>query len=461
MPNKICRRAVLQCASIALLAAPAPSFADSHVAIAPSATWSQTVSGAASISATSNGAFFVQIQSAELDRLISHALGANPDIESARAAIDLANAQLKIARASLFPNLDASANAQSTRVNSASAPPSLRAGSLDLSAAYQVDLFGANASSARAARARVAASTFDRQALTLSIENSVAQTYLQAEALTDRIAYARQSLDDAQQLNNVVQARVREGANSALDAAQQQGEVDTQQAQLAALIQSRQATVDALAVLTGQNANVFTLSDSGLSQLSIPSVALAQPAAMVTRRPDLAAAEARIAAANGDVAAARAAMLPQINLTSGALATAAGLHNPIAATLSIGAGILAPIFDGGRLRGEAESASAAQRESLDAYRKAVLVALQESEDALSSVSTSQQRATVLADASAAAAQAVKISREQYEAGAVDFTTVLDSQRALATAQDSAAQAKLDQFDAAIALFQALGGAPQQ
>jgi outer membrane protein TolC len=182
-----------------------------------------------------------------------------------------------------------------------------------------------------------------------------------------------------------------------------------------------------------------------------------QPGELLTRRPDMRAAEARIAAAEGDVAQARAAFLPQLRLSAGGLAEAV-LGGPIAATASIGADLLAPIFNRGRLRGQLDFASAAQRESVELYRGVLLQALREAENALAGTEQSRRRADLLQDVIAQARETARLARLQYVEGMADLQTVIEAEERLIAIQDALAIATQERLEAAIDLYRAMGGA---
>ncbi len=158
-------------------------------------------------------------------------------------------------------------------------------------------------------------------------------------------------------------------------------------------------------------------------------------------------------AANADIGAARAAFFPQLKIAFDTTLTGF----PGSTATSLAGSLLAPIFEGGRLRGELQLSKAKQAELVETYRKTVLTAFQEVEDALSAVRTSLQRRTALETAVEQARRAYLISRQRYEAGAIDFVTLLNTQSSQLQAEDSLAQAKLDQINASVDLYKALGG----
>jgi len=186
---------------------------------------------------------------------------------------------------------------------------------------------------------------------------------------------------------------------------------------------------------------------------------LLQPAELIARRPDVRAAEARIGAAGGDVDQARAAFLPRIRLSAGGLGEAASLSGPLGTTFQIGADLLAPIFNRGRLRGQLDFAAARQAETVELYRQALLSALAESEDALSSVERSRAREALLRGVVEEARLTARLARLQYLEGAADLERLFDAEQFLVAAEDALALARQEQVEAVIDLFRAMGGSP--
>ncbi len=194
-----------------------------------------------------------------------------------------------------------------------------------------------------------------------------------------------------------------------------------------------------------------------INTIKAPDITPLQPSILLERRPDIHKAEAELMAANADIGAARAAFYPSITLGANAGAVAAGLGDPLGTTLSLASSLAAPIFQGGRLQGGLMAANASQRGLVETYRKTVLVAFQEVEDALAAVKGSTDRQISLGQAVTQAQKAYNISRKRYEVGTIDFQTMLDTQSALLNTQDSYAQALNARLAASTDLAKALGG----
>jgi NodT family efflux transporter outer membrane factor (OMF) lipoprotein len=400
--------------------------------------------------------------SPELSSLVAAALAANPDLAIAAERVRQAEAQVSIAGASLFPalNFDAGTSQRKTHVDGGNWQTG-NASSATLAASYEVDLWGKNASANRSAEATLRASRFDRETVRLTLVAGVANAYFQVLSLRGRLVIARENLGIAERVFAVVDSRVRNGAASALDLARQQAAVLTQQAAIPPLELQERQTSFALAILLGRAPEGFDTATMAVTDLTVPRVAPGLPALLLVRRPDLASAEAQLAAANANVAAARAALLPGIGLTGSAgLASDVLLNflNSPTATLSIGAALLQPIFDGGRLRAQVDVAASRERELVENYRKAVLAALADVEGALAAGGRTAEQELLQEKVVEQARQALRLAEIRYREGADDLLTALDAQRTLFQAEDQLAQIRLARLQASVGLFKALGGA---
>jgi NodT family efflux transporter outer membrane factor (OMF) lipoprotein len=396
-----------------------------------------------------------------LQRLLVLAAGRNADIAAAAARIQRARAQLGIARASMLPVVTGSAGISRTDTDNSGGPVfNFSQGFAGLDVSYDLDLFGGERAGRRGARARLAAAAFDRDAASLVVETEVARSYVQHAALADRIALLDRNIDQARELERIIGVRLRLGDATRVDTGLQTIQVRQLEAERLRLLEALARTRNALAVLVGEEAPRFAIAPASLSGFSVPEIGLVQPGELLVRRPDIRAAEARIAAAQGDVARARAAFLPRIRLSASALGQAATLGGPIGATLSIGSDLLAPIFNRRRLRGELGTAAAEQAESVELYRGALLAALGEGENGLSAVAQSRARETLLIEIVAEARTTARLARLQYLEGEADLQRVLDAEQLLVRAEDARAVALQERLEAAIDLYKALGGSPR-
>jgi multidrug efflux system outer membrane protein len=422
--------------------------------------------GAWSESGTSDAAspaldWWLSFGSAELSGLIDASLSASPDMAIATERVRQAESQVRITGATLFPTLNFSAATASRETRPQdSSWSSDNSSSAVLSASYEIDLWGRNAAGVRAAQSSLRATRFDQETVRLTLVTGVASAYFQVLSLRGRLVIARENRAIAERVYKVVDSRVRNGAASSLDLARQQAAVLTQRAAIPPLELEERQTLFALAILLGRAPEGFDTAASTVTGLVVPRVAPGLPAQLLVRRPDLASAEAQLAAANANVAAARAALLPGIGLTGSAgLASNVLLNflNGPTATLAIGASLLQPIFDGGRLRAQVDVAASRERELVENYRKAVFAALADVESALAAGGRTAEQELLQEKVVEQARLALRLAEIRYREGADDLLTVLDAQRTLFQAEDQLAQIRLSRLQGSVGLFKALGG----
>ena len=253
---------------------------------------------------------------------------------------------------------------------------------------------------------------------------------------------------------------MRNGVNSPLDLARQQAGVYAIQAALPPLELQERQTLFALAILTGRAPEGFDAAGANVNALAVPGVAPGLPSELLVRRPDVASAEAQLAAANANVVVARAALLPAISLTgSGGLASEVLFNflNAPAAALAIGASLIQPIFNGGRLRAQVDVTTSRERELVENYRKFILAALADVESALAAGSRTADQELLQQQVVEQSRIALKLAEIRYREGIDDLLTLLDAQRTLFQAEDQLAQLRLARLQASIGLFKALGG----
>lgn len=393
----------------------------------------------------------------ELGGLIAEAYARNPDLAASFHRIAQARAQLRAAGAGLYPVLDASGSGARSWRGEGGAGNGFQAG---LDASYEVDLWGLNRAGVQSAQARALASAFDRDALAIGLAADVATAYFQYLNLNDRLDSARRILDIAERVLALVERQVELGAASGLEAAQQRGAVASLRAGIPQLEQDRAQTLNALAQLLGTAPGAVSIRADSLDGLSLPAVAPGLPSELLLRRPDLRRAEALLASARADVAAARAAMLPSIRLTGGAGFSSDELSSLFSASgflANLVAGVVAPVFDGGRLAAQRDQAEAGAEEAVDAYRSAVVAAFRDVEDALAATRYLAEVEEARRIALEEARRAYELAEIRYRVGATDFLTLLSTQRSLFQEEDSFEQVRLARLAAAVSLYRALGG----
>ena len=395
--------------------------------------------------------FWQEFGSADLNRLIDNALAQNLDLEAALHRIEQARAQAKIGAAPLYPTINASASASRTFQDPRDTNSARGGGSIS----YEVDLWGKNRNAAKSADYRVNASEFDREALRLVVTSDATNFYAQILSLNDRIRIAEFNLKNAEEILRIIEARFGQGSVSGLEVSQQRVAVNGFRTALTALVEARSTSANALAILIGRAPQNLPTPTAQLASLKMPQVNLTPPATLLTNRPDIESVEAGLRSANADIGVARAAFFPSLTLGLDT-AISAGFGGPAAAATSIASSLLAPIFTGGRLTGNLENVTARQKELAAQYQKTVLVAFQEVEDALAALKSNNEQAAISLESVKESQNAYDIAKARFDAGAIDYLTLLETQRSLYQAQDNQIAINQGQLQSFVQLRKALG-----
>jgi multidrug efflux system outer membrane protein len=446
--------------------------------------------------------------SAELDGLITDARARNDDLAAAAARVIQADAQTSISGSPLLPTVTGSANGSYNRTGTTrrgggsfsgittgagvgtttttstgagtTTSTSTNTGSTivaggggggshyidsrqyggQLAVSYEVDFWGRNRAALQAAEASALASRFDQETVALTVVTSVANTYFQALADTDRLAVAMQNLAEARQLLQLFQARVAAGTATALDVAQQEALVRGEEALIPNFRSLMEQQVIALGILVGRPPESIRVATHTLSKMTAPVVTPGLPSELLARRPDVAFAEANLLAQNANIRVARAAFFPTVQLTSQygisslALST---LFNPGSALLQVAGSVTQTIFDNGLKQGDLDLAKGRYAELLANYRRAILQAFTDTDTFLVAYRYATQQEDLERQAVAVAQRANDIARAQLAAGTIDITTVINTQTTLFNDQDTLVQVRLIRFQALVNLFKAVGG----
>lgn len=429
-----------------------------HWSVPPS-TSSQAVSAPAH-----EPPFWDRFQSDELRELQRVAAEASFDNASAAARAAQQAAVARVARAPWYPALSAQAGltGQSENGNTLS---SIAGAFVDvgLTLSYSPDLWGRTRGATDAADARSQASLFDRESIELAVAAAVAETYFEVLSLRDRIASGHDNLGAMRRILEVVESKHRAGTALVREVAQQKALVASEAARVAQLSQAEGDARVSLAVVSGRDPSALPVRGRSLDEVVDPTLSLADvdvPARLMTRRPDVARAEQQLVAADADVEAARAALLPQLNLVGTAAFQSIFLSEHYDGSGFVYTGqaqLIQPIFDGGERGNQRDAASARRAEAEAEYRRVVLIAVAEVERALRALGSlqeqSEQRRIVVDEAR----RALGLIEGEYQAGAAELLTVLDAQRTLLSAQDELSQVRLAKLRAAALLIKALGG----
>ncbi|WP_419826339.1 efflux transporter outer membrane subunit [Sphingomonas sp.] len=422
-----------------------------------------------------------------LETLIAEALAQGPDIQAAGARLRQSRGALRSARASLLPALTTSASAGHTsRIGSGGTVFTLPGGatggagtglttggsnlfatsgsyetySAGLDAAYEVDLFGGVRRSVEAARGDEAAGLEQLRDTQRTIAAEVALDYVTARQAQERLGIARDNLRSQDDTVQIAGWRAQAGLVSSLDVAQARAQREQTAATIPTLATSLVQAASAIGALIGQAPGDVQkrLADVRPVPVADRVLGVDLPLAVLAHRPDVRAAERDLAAATARIGVAKAELYPALRLTGslGGNGTAVGDISRFSTGSIIGA-LSAPIFDGGAIRGRIEQARGAADEALANYRKAVLTALGDVENAMAALANTREREVSLSLAVDQSRAALLYAQSQYRAGLVDFQTLLDAERTLLTSEDGLATARGDRATALVQLYKALGG----
>lgn len=409
------------------------------------------------------GAWWKLYRDPALNELQDRAAAANQQLKAAVARLDQARALAGLSRAEQTPRLDLDPRAQRGRFTAEQS--GLKTGrtansfSLPLDLSYEVDLWGRVRRSVEAATATAEASAADLETVRLSLHAEVARSYFALRALDAEIALLQRTIELRQEALFLVQTRFANGVVSELDVARAETELASTEAEKIGLSQRRGELEHALALLLGEAPANFTLAATPLD-LPPLSVAPGLPSQLLERRPDVAAAERQMAAANARIGIAKTAFFPAIRLTGSAgyqSGEIASLFDWSSRAWALGPAISLPIFDGGRNSANLERAEAAHEEAVANYRQQLLVAFGEVEDGLLGLRALSEQAEVQQRAVQAAQKAAELSDKRYRAGRVSYLEVVDAQRTALQSERAAVQILGQRLQTSVLLIKALGG----
>ena len=460
-------------AGLALLLAGCRAVGPDYVAPKPSAPASFVEApGQASQAPFIDEAWWKNFQDTTLNDLIAQALKSAPDLAEAQARVREARALQRIAGAGRYPTADATGeyarNLGSDNVPTGVPPGGLGPGvhsnlwQAGFDASWEIDIFGGIRRSIEAADANFQAVAEDRADVTLTLIAEVARDYIELRGAQRRIEVARKDLAIERDLQSLTQSLLAAGLAPHQDLLRAQAQVSDIEAAIPEFETDERAAAYRIAALIGRPFAELAAELSAPRPIphALSEVPVGLPSELLERRPDVRAAERRIAAANARIGIAQADLYPHFSLTA-----VTGLESLYFSSFSsassgyyqIGPGISWRIFDAGRIRFQVRAESAQTEAAAAAYQRSVLNAFRDVETALISYANAKIRRNNLAAESAADAQATEIARLLYERGLESFLPVLDAERSLYAADDQLAQSERDSMLALVALYKSLGG----
>jgi NodT family efflux transporter outer membrane factor (OMF) lipoprotein len=404
-----------------------------------------------------------------LSNLIERAIADNKTVQQARARVVEARARRGAAAGSFLPSIDASAGANRTDSDARFSDPDDEfptqnddeVYSAGLDASWELDLFGGQRRAYEAASAQLGASEADLRDALVTLLGDVAVNYTSVRTSQSRLAFAERNLAAQSELLDITQWRAEAGLATVLDVEQAQTSYEQTRAQIPSLESALAQAMNRLAVLTGQvpGALAAQLSERKAVPTAPADIVVGVPADVVRRRPDIRAAERRLAAQSAQVGVATAALYPSLSL-SGSI----GLQSLTASdvldgsqTDRLGLSLRLPIFAGGALRQNLRAQYAVLDQAFATYESTVLAAFEEVENALLAWTNEQRRGEALLLAVESARRARELALVQYNSGLVDFQTVVTADRQLISLEDSLAVSDGELTSNLVRLYKALGG----
>ncbi len=444
-----------------------PNYVRPSVATTPAFKEAQGWARAEPQDAAPRGDWWSVLDDPVLDQLEKQVEVSNQNLAAAEAAYRQAHAMVAEQRAAFFPTIGLTGSAQrSERGTNASTTttgvvPSGARNSFQLggTASWEPDLWGSIRRTVEGARASAQASEADLANARLSAQSELATDYIQLRTFDELKRLTDVTVAGYQRSLQITQNRYNAGLAARSDLLTAQTQLANGQASSADLARQRALLEHAIAVLTGRPPAELTLATASWT-LGVPDPPVSVPSALLQRRPDIAGAERRVAAANAQIGVQTAAFFPTLNLSAqgGVGSTAlSSLFSSSSTFWSLGANVAETILDFGARKARVSEARAAYDQTVAQYRQTSLSAFQEVEDALAAIRVLRDEAPLRAQASQAADQAEQIALNQYKAGTADYTTVVVAQATALTARQALVQNQSDRVAAAVSLITAMGG----
>jgi len=394
-----------------------------------------------------------------LSTIVETALAHNTDIAIAATRVAAARAEYRLAGAEAMPSVAATlGGGRDEDVNPGfGVQETQTTGEGEVAISYDVDLFGRLAATTASAKAILLATEAARDNVRLTIMAAAANGYITLRGLDAQLLILRDTLQARGDELKVAKRRLEAGYGAQLDLAQAEAAYHATEQQIPATELAIVRQEDGLSLLLGSNPHDIERGGE-LDKLVAPAVPLSLPSSLLRQRPDITEAEQQLAATDHALDAARAAFMPDIQLsaTGGFVGSTLAEGSPLG-VWSLGGSILAPIFSAGRLEAGQDAAVARRDQEAFIYRKVVLTAFSEVEDALQAVSRDEEQEQALAAQRDSLARALKLASNRYREGYSPYLDQLDAQRGLLTAQLALVRARVDRLNALVTLYQSLGG----
>ena len=443
--------------------------------------WTVASARETSTKAPETDEWWSSFQDPELNSLIEQAVDRNLDLKLALERVQEARAARGIVRSVYFPSIDA--NVSATRLRGgisqgviravpSSADPNARPSLIspfetnafqgNLSASWELDVFGGIRRGVQAATADVAAAEENRRDVLVILLGDVGRVYAQLRGFQRRLEIANKNIKTQQDTLDLTTARAKAGLATELDVSRAAAQLESTKAVVPTLLAAIDVSIHRLSVLLGEEPGALRSELEKASPIPSagPDVQVGLPSDLLRRRPDIRRAEAQLAAATARIGEAKADLFPRFVLTGTAGRQATQLHDLTLGAgnfYGVGPGISLPLFNGGRIRSNIAVQTSRQRAALIGYQSTILNSLEEVENALVNYAQEQERRDRLGQAVQQSQLAVDLAAEQYRAGLVDFLSVLEAQRELYADEDQLVQSQTGVTTNLVALYRALGG----
>jgi NodT family efflux transporter outer membrane factor (OMF) lipoprotein len=402
----------------------------------------------------------------QLSQLQTELLANNTDLAAALAHYEQAQAYSAEARSELFPQVGVGASAQRERqsdtappLRNPAAPADYNAYTVGVQASYEVDLWGRVRNTVEAGRDNALAAQADLASVQLSLQAQLADAYMQLRGYDQQIELLQETIEAYQKALKLTQTLHAGGIVSGLDVSRAQTQLSDARSQWSQTLAQRALMQDQIAVLVGENASTFSLP-AQTAAIPVPVIPIGVPSSLLQRRPDVAAAERRVAASNAGIGIARAAWFPSLTLNAQGGFQSTGWANLLTAPnrfWSLGPQLAYDLFDGGYRKATIAAARAKTDEAGAKYRGVVLGAFQQVQDNLALLDNLGTASVNQKDASDAAQHALDLSMTQYKHGAVSYLDVVQAQTVALQEQRGLLQLDTQRLRASVQLIRAMGG----
>jgi multidrug efflux system outer membrane protein len=440
------------CLLLAACMGPRPEAPPESAVVAPTA-WRDTTLGDATIEAD----WWRRFRDPNLSSLVERARTRNVDVSIAASRVAEAQAGLKAALASQRPEIDLLSGGAYSKTVTLGTPVTALGGEAEVTATWDLDLFGRLKEASAAARSTLLLSRASKDAVALEVASTTAQAYIELLGADARLAIIRDTIATREASFELARHLRDSGYSSDLELDQAEGEYRAARQLLPSTLLTIAKLENLISTLVDDVPRSISRPPGGLDAVTVPVIPAGLPASVLRRRPDIVAAEDALVAADHTLDSARAALLPDVSLSGAAGAlTADVLPHPFT-FFNIGGNVLAPLLDFGRRSAAADAAAARRDRAAFEYRDTVLAAFRDIEDGLTSIKRLDEQRIELEAQVKAQAQTLRAAKLRYQTGYSSYLNQLDAERQLLSARLALTQTQADGLKAYVGLYRALGG----